>query len=932
MIRGTSLSILLLLVLALPALAGGGPETTLVVVNGNSPVSRQVANTYGALRDIPASHFVYLDSVPHLGVIKLDFFLEQIWAPIEAHMKKLGIEDQIDLITYSADFPYAVDFRGVLDTPKPGNTIGGVASLTGVTYLIRHVLAKDPFWNLQINRYFRLDTGRGGGSARSPTAAEQKLIGKAEAALKQKNYADAVGYYELLARTYQNGGHLYNLACCLALTGKTREALKALSEAVTNGFSDQRLAMQDPDLASLRTLPAFRNILSRIQPKPVTVQPGHGFRSSVAWTGAKAPIPDAPATATNRYYLATQLGYTGRYGNSLPEVLECLSRAAASDGTKPDGTVYICKNSNVRSTAREPFFPFLENGLKKLGRKVEILEKGKDGQTGIIPVGREDVIGAVVGSAGFKWPSGKSVMLGGAISEHLTSFGAHFGTPGQTKLSEFIRYGAAGASGTVIEPLAHHQKFPNPIIHIFYAEGCSLAEAFYQSIWGPFQLLVVGDGLTRPFATFEKVRVDAPKGPWTRTVDLMPKGRGKSFELWVDGRRVQTGARFALDTTKLEDGYHDVRVISISDDDIETRSSTRLDAVVDNRARQVSLSASDETIEYGEMILFKARAVKEIQALHHGRVVARSQESPLLIPSASIGPGKVVITPRVIFADGSAYRFEPRTFNIVLPAPVQSKTAKRPTKPGLRGRAKTAAGEVVIAVTNLGDKAAGKVLRDQLKALKTAEWFELAGEFEVTKEGFQQLLFTGTGKLTLEVAGKVLCEELPLDRLRAFAFRQTVGWHPIRIRVSEAGAPNLTMFQSGETVCAPPRLRHASHMALKAPPAPAGTEPKKPIPVPGEGLELTGRRTVRNISAIVLTPPAKAEKFPMDWIVEVSSGRRKWKPVKNVTVLVGPGPKAAPLWIELSFKPMRAKTLRVRPKDGKSTSLSKIEVLGKPLR
>jgi hypothetical protein len=613
-------------------------------------------------------------------------------------------------------------------------------------------------------------------------------------------------------------------------------------------------------------------------------------------------------------------------------VLDCLQRGAASDGTKPDGTVYICQNDDVRSKARAPFFPFLQKGMEKLGRRVRTLEKGADGQTGIVPVGKDDVIGAVVGAAGFNWASGKSVMLPGAIAEHLTSFGAHFGTPGQTKLSEFIRNGAAGSSGTVVEPLSHHQKFPNPILHIFYAEGCSLAEAFYQSIWGPFQLLVVGDGLARPFATFTEVKVDAPQHPWTGTVTLTPKNGGGNFELWVDGRRVGAGGTFDLDTTALDDGYHDVRVVSVSGDDIETRSSTSLQAVVTNHGTPPAIESSDSRVEYGEMIVLKARGAKAMKALHHGRVVASAEKSPLLVPSAAIGPGPVRITPLLVLADGSTCRGAPRRFDIVMPAVEQTGRGDLPVKAGLRGTAKTAGGEVVIAVTNLGDGSGGKTAGEQLRHLKQAEWFELAGELEVVKEGMQELSFTGTGKLTLELAGKVLGEDVPLDRFQAFALDLPVGWHRIRIRVTAAGAPSLTVFQSGASIYAPPSLRHAGHAALEAPLGPKGVDPKQPLPVPGTGLELTGKRTARDISAIVLTPPPAAESFPSDWIVEVAAGRNRWKEVKDVNVLVGAGPKAVPLWIELSFRPLAAQTLRVRPKDGKATSLQKIEVLGKPVK
>ena len=76
---------------------------------------------------------------------------------------------------------------------------------------------------------------------------------------------------------------------------------------------------------------------------------------------------------------------------------------------------------------------------------------------------------------------------------------------GQTPLSEFLRYGAAGASGTVIEPYAIPEKFPSPQIHVHYARGCTLAEAYYQSVHGPAQFLIVGDPLCRPWATIPVV-------------------------------------------------------------------------------------------------------------------------------------------------------------------------------------------------------------------------------------------------------------------------------------------------------------------------------------------------------------------------------------------------------------------------------------------
>jgi hypothetical protein len=110
--------VLALLLIVGTAFAGGGPETTLVVVNAASPVSRRIANEYTALRDIPPSHIVLLEGIPHLGVVKLDFFRERIWKPIEDFLKAQGLDGRIDLITYSADFPYGVDIRDEAGTAR----------------------------------------------------------------------------------------------------------------------------------------------------------------------------------------------------------------------------------------------------------------------------------------------------------------------------------------------------------------------------------------------------------------------------------------------------------------------------------------------------------------------------------------------------------------------------------------------------------------------------------------------------------------------------------------------------------------------------------------------------------------------------------------------------------------------------------------------
>lgn len=52
----------------------------------------------------------------------------------------------------------------------------------------------------------------------------------------------------------------YNLACSLALTEKTDEALKALEKAIELGYRDFAYMRKDPDLESLLSHPQFKKL------------------------------------------------------------------------------------------------------------------------------------------------------------------------------------------------------------------------------------------------------------------------------------------------------------------------------------------------------------------------------------------------------------------------------------------------------------------------------------------------------------------------------------------------------------------------------------------------------------------------------------------------------------------------------------------------
>jgi hypothetical protein len=843
-----------ILLLSAAALAGGGPETTLLVVNADSPMSRLVANEYAALREIPRTHVLLLEGIPLHGTIPLEVFKERIAKPIDAYLKERGLLGQVDLVLYSVDFPFGVDFGG-------GDQMAGRrASLNGLTFLVREVEDDRPFWNLMINDYF------GVAGPRAATAEETNLAMRAEGLIQAKRYADAAEAYEELLKTYETSNRAwYNYACCLARTGKNEKALDALRKAVDNGFPSADHAAADPDLAPLRGMKGFEEELRRMKEGGAgggnfSVKPSHAYH------------------AGDGGYLSTQLGYTGRFGNSVPEVLAALKASIAADGTSPEGTVYFCRNGDVRSTTRWPFWSSTESELKRRGRKAETLD-------GVLPPGKDDVIGAVLGAAGFSWASCKSRILPGAIVEHLTSFGADFSHGSQTKISELVRYGAAGTSGTVMEPFAIAEKFPNPMIHVFYADGCSLAEAFYQSVHGPYQLMILGDGLARPFAKFEKVSIEAPPMPWKGTVKI-----GGGSEVWVDGCRIDG---LELDTTKLDDGWHDVRVVKVADDPVATRSFARLDAIVRNHGHEVSIHGGPGGIDA------KCPGARELRLMDGTRVVATSSDGKFACPDVGLGPQELFVVAEL--PDGLV-RSTPLRFSAPPSPPAPSSSIDRPVKPGLGG---TVDGKP-FATLNLDQLPKGKPV-------------DLEGWFEAPRDGLYELVVTGKPAECLSLAK---------------------GWHRVRV---EGQAP-VSVLLGGEQPLEAPAFEHATFAALPKPPeAPKGLETlldgnrsQPGVAVPSDGLILSFKTSTRDVAAVTLFPGNGP--LPTEWTVETTTGS-KWLPVKDLCVVAArapaPPPKGkpdVPVFVEVSFAPVTARKIRLTVKE--PATLAEVEVLGleKPKR
>jgi hypothetical protein len=407
---------------------------------------------------------------------------------------------------------------------------------------------------------------------------------------------------------------------------------------------------------------------NRYAPPPSTddtvVPTTYGFRAATGWGSDGEPT----AVGGGHHVLAVMLGVTAGRGNSVAEIISGLKASTASDGTRPDGTIYFVTNTDIRTTARSAGFPATVAAIKATGVGAEIV-------TGTLPLKKPDVAGLMMGAANFDWATSGSTVLPGAICDNLTSFGGVFTHgAGQTPLSEFIRAGAAGASGTVIEPYALADKFPMSTAQLHYARGASLAEAFYRSVRAPYQLLVVGDPLCQPWARIPAVEVTVVAGgqsskildlamPLTGTIVLIPRGTSAGpapigrYELFIDGIRIAScreGEQLPLDTSRFCDGHHELRVVAVEASPLETQGRWVHAGTFANHGHRLALSATQRHISLEDTLHISIRGTfaNSVTVFTAGRVLGRvtGEDNPLDtgldITATHLGLGEVVIHAR----------------------------------------------------------------------------------------------------------------------------------------------------------------------------------------------------------------------------------------------------------------------------------------------
>jgi uncharacterized protein (TIGR03790 family) len=168
-----------------------------------------------------------------------------------------------------------------------------------------------------------------------------------------------------------------------------------------------------------------------------------------------------------------------------------IDRGVHSDGTQPHGTAYLVISDDAVRNVRATEYPLAEKGTRD-SLNVDIVH-------GLPLEHRQDVLFYFVGAIDVP-AIDTNRFLPGAVADHLTSFGGMLTDSPQMSSLRWLEAGATGSYGTVVEPCAFPQKFPNvTLLMSYYTSGDTLIEAYWKSVLMPGQGLFIGEPLARPF-------------------------------------------------------------------------------------------------------------------------------------------------------------------------------------------------------------------------------------------------------------------------------------------------------------------------------------------------------------------------------------------------------------------------------------------------
>lgn len=278
---------------------------------------------------------------------------------------------------------------------------------------------------------------------------------------------------------------------------------------------------------------------------------------------------EAGWSATSPIYTHAPVLVTMLHGRSdadAERLIDVALRAETED--EEAGTFVLMNGADAARGVLDMFYPQVVTALTSREVASEVVPFDRD-MTGRV------LAGFVTGTAALDSTIEGNTYVRGALVDNLTSFGAvpqNFEETGQSQVSiaRWVSAGAAGAHGTVAEPL--NNCFPARTFLSDYAAGATLAEAYLGRM--PFAYwmnLVLGDPMLAPYA--ERPTVSVTGLEEARLYDDVtlhvratppPDRTLSSLILYVNGVEVARSAGEPIDHCLAPDTAGSVEVLAVA--------------------------------------------------------------------------------------------------------------------------------------------------------------------------------------------------------------------------------------------------------------------------------------------------------------------------------------------------------------------------------
>lgn len=200
--------------------------------------------------------------------------------------------------------------------------------------------------------------------------------------------------------------------------------------------------------------------------------------------------------------------------SNLTEATNLIARGMAADGSQPAANTYLVSTTDTNRNVRASAF-------NSTVTTVSPFIKAEVAYTNAL-LSKTDVMFYFTGVSTVASLS-TNKFLPGAVADHLTSYGGMLTNSYQMSSLEWLKAGATGSYGTVVEPCNYTQKFPNPKVMMqHYLAGETLMESYWKSVAWPGEGVFIGEPLARPFSKVKVVK--NTDGTWTASLPWVAAG------------------------------------------------------------------------------------------------------------------------------------------------------------------------------------------------------------------------------------------------------------------------------------------------------------------------------------------------------------------------------------------------------------------------